>query len=260
MLKLLTALLLTLFCVPTSAQNNVLVLNAYPTGGRTLQFDVDGLDTLRFSANGDTLTLCTKEGNQWKLATGKLDSLTITTCDAANVHEAVDLGLSAMWATCNVGASKPEEWGDLYAWGETSTKDNYSESTYEYYQNQQYEYIGVNICGTKYDAARQQWGTEWRLPTRSEVSELITRCQWTAETRNGVAGYRVTANNGNSIFLPCCGLQTGTERTNTDTGGFYWTGSLDRTTPSSAYNLNFRGYDAEWTASRAYGMALRPVK
>ena len=173
---------------------------------------------------------------------------------------AVDLGLSVLWATCNVGASRPEEYGGFYAWGETTAKGSFTEQNYAFYQNQQYTYIGVNICGTKYDVARQTWGGDWRLPTRSEIRELTTRCKWTAETLNGIKGYRVTGDNGNSIFLPAAGYQNGTTPSEVGVGGFYWSGSLDRSMPSAAYNLNFRGYDADWSASRAYGFSVRPVK
>ena len=179
---------------------------------------------------------------------------------SSDPHEAIDLGLSVKWATCNIGASLPEEYGGLFSWGETIEKDDYSEDSYAFFSNEQYDYIGVNICGTKYDVARTQWGGLWRLPTRSEIQELTSRCTWTAETLNDVQGYRVTGPNGNSIFLPSAGYQNGGSRTETGTGGFYWSGTLDRDMPSAAYNINFRGYDAEWSASRAYGFSVRAVR
>ncbi|MCR4994414.1 MAG: hypothetical protein K6A32_03400 [Bacteroidales bacterium] len=179
---------------------------------------------------------------------------------ATELYEAVDLGLSVCWAAFNIGASSPEEYGDFFAWGETKAKSRYTESSYSYYKKGQYEYIGVNICGTKYDAARQAWGGLWRLPARSEVAELTSQCTWTAETLNGVSGYRVTGPNGNSIFLPAAGYQNGTGRKEVGTGGFYWSGNLDRSMTSTAYNLNFRGYSDDWSANRFYGFSVRAVR
>jgi len=178
---------------------------------------------------------------------------------AAVGHEAVDLGLSVRWASCNVGAENPEDLGGLYAWGETDSKDNYAETNYRYYSGTDYQNIGVNISGTRYDVATTQWGDGWRMPTRSEARELMQRCQWTPETLGGVSGYRVTGPSGRSIFMPSAGQQQTTGRTEAGTCGYYWTGTLCTAMPSSAYNINFRGYDDEWTACRAYGFSVRPV-
>jgi hypothetical protein len=208
------------------------------------------------SAQVYTINIHLKNGK-----TVEMDDVDIDYIDFTNdPYVSVDLGLSVMWAVCNVGASTPEEYGGLYSWGETQEKKDYSEPYYTYYQNEQYQYIGVNICGTQYDVARQSWGEPWRMPTRQEVSELTSKCQWTADTVGDVKGYRVTGPNGNSIFLPSAGYQDGKERKEAGTGGFYWTGTLNRNMTSSAYNINFRGYDAEWSASRAYGFSVRPVR
>lgn len=179
----------------------------------------------------------------------------------SEAHRSVDLGLSVRWAACNVGADAPEALGNLYAWGEVARKRDYAEENYRYYSNGEYQNIGVNICGSiQYDVARLLWGEPWRLPTRGEVRELMEKCQWVADTLNNVAGYRITGPSGRSIFLPSAGCQTGKEREEVGTGGYYWTGSLNTQMPSSAYNLNFQGYDGEWTASRAYGFSIRPVR
>jgi len=175
-------------------------------------------------------------------------------------HGSVDLGLSVRWATCNIGADSPEDYGQLFAWGEVTSKNNYTEASYNYYSDQQYQYIGTNICGTSYDVARQQWGGYWRMPTRSEVSDLTSRCTWQADTLEQVPGYRVTGPSGNSIFLPSTGYQTGTTHEEAGLCGYYWTGTLNRQMPYSAYTLNFRGYDADWSANRFLGFAIRPVR
>ena len=120
----------------------------------------------------------------------------------------MDLGLSVNWATCNIGATKPEECGDYFAWGETSPKDVYTEETYLYYDvanNRKLIDIGTEISGTEHDAARKQWGDDWRMPAEEELYELLRDCLWQWFTINGVNGYKVIGPNGNSIFLPAAG-------------------------------------------------------
>lgn len=260
MRKFLTTLTFVFFCAATLAQENTLVMSIYYNSGDKFQFLAEHVDTMTFTTESDTLLLRSKDGNVWGFAVSLLDSIAFTHAPITNVHEVVDMGLSAMWATTNVGAAEPEGLGGRFAWGETSEKRRYDESNYKFFTNEQYENIGVNICGTKYDVARLQWGDAWRMPTRSEIRELTTQCKWTAETRNGVYGFRVTAPNGNHIFLPATGYQNGTTPSGVGEEGFYWSGSLDRNILSAAYNLNFRGYDSEWTANRSYGMSVRPVK
>lgn len=247
-------------CTTVFAQENTPILTIHRQGGYVLQYAVAHIDTIEFNAARDTLLLLTQDGNRLQQPIAKLDSITFSTIAGNRLHEAVDLGLSVMWATTNIGSLNPEEEGGLFSWGETVPKHDYSESQYVYFGESEYHYIGVNICGTKYDAARQSWGDSWRLPTRSEAAELTGQCTWTKEVRNGMAGYRVTGRNGNHIFLPAAGYQDGTTRLQVGEEGFYWTGTLNRDMPSSAYNINFRGYNAEWTACRAYGIAIRAVK
>lgn len=126
-------------------------------------------------------------------------------------HACVDLGLSVKWATCNVGASSPEQFGNYYAWGETSAKSVFTKGNYRFYDPAaaEYTYIPEEISGTKYDAARANWGGSWRLPTYSECRELEEKCTWVQCTLNGVKGCRVTGPNGNSIFLPWAGFYEG---------------------------------------------------
>lgn len=123
------------------------------------------------------------------------------------VGQVVDLGLSVYWASCNLGAEKPEEYGDYYAWGETKPKSTYTEMNYSYYDNvyAQYINIGNNISGSEYDAATTIIGNDWRTPTESEINELIKNCTWVWMQLNGVNGYMVQGKNGNSLFLPAAG-------------------------------------------------------
>lgn len=170
-----------------------------------------------------------------------------------------DLGLSVLWASYNVGAESAAQTGKYYAWGETTSKRDYSESNYRYYVNDQYQSIGTNICGTKYDAARVLWGEGWRMPSLEEINELTSQCTWTWTTTDGVNGYRVTGPSGASIFLPAAGYNTGTEPTGVGQKGFYWCGTQSAKLLSAAHNINFTGYTGQWTASRAYGFSIRPV-
>ena len=206
----------------------------------------------------DVLLIHLHSGEEVPFSLADVDSVTFVS--SQRVHEAVDLGLSVRWATCNVGATQPEEGGQFYAWGEVAPKAAYTEESYAYYAHDQYQDIGSDISGTAYDVARQAWGGAWRMPTHDEMHELASLCTWTFETLNGVNGYRITAANGNSIFLPSAGYRTGDRLLEQGTGGFYWSGTLSPSMRSSAYNLNFRGYDGEWLASRAYGFSVRPVR
>ena len=172
-----------------------------------------------------------------------------------NGHEYVDLGLSVKWATCNVGASgsKPEDYGDYFAWGETEPKTSYSVSNYSYTDN-------PTTLPLSADAARANWGGSWRMPTRAEQDELREQCTWTWTTQNGVNGYKVTGTDGNSIFLPAAGYRDYSSLNDAGSLGNYWSSSLDSDTPSNAYGLGFySGRVYRFYDYRRYGRSVRPV-
>ena len=178
------------------------------------------------------------------------------------VVEAVDLGLPSglKWANMNVGASSPEDYGDYYAWGETTTKSNYTRDSYQYYRNGSYINIGSNICGTQYDVARTQWGGNWRLPTKAEMQELKKRCTWTWTTYKGVRGCKVTGPNGNSIFLPAAGIGGSTEIYDRGSIGDYWSGTFGESNSDYAYLLRFHSSDHYVDYFyRENGRTVRPV-
>jgi len=185
--------------------------------------------------------------------------------DEPTPGEAIDLGLSVKWASHNVGASSPEDYGGYYAWGETEEKSDYGWDTYKYYNNNTgYINIGSNISGTQYDVAHVKWGGSWRMPTRDEIAELVHNCTWKWTTYNGVKGQLVTGPNGNSIFLPAAGLRYGTDLSGRGSDGGYWSATLDESGYShGAYGLYF--YDVrdyyywydDW--SRISGFSVRPV-
>ena len=134
-------------------------------------------------------------------------------------HEYVDLGLSVKWARCNIGADSPEDYGDYYAWGETSTKSTYTEENSKALGTD----LGSDICGNaSYDAARANWGESWCLPTDLDIRELISECKGEWTTMNGKSGYKFTSKvNGKSIFLPAAGSRFHSSLHSTDTYGLY---------------------------------------
>ena len=191
-----------------------------------------------------------------------------------NGHEYVDLGLSVKWATCNVGASKPEEYGNHYAWGETFTKSSYTTDNSVTWGKK------LNDIGgdPQYDVARKEWGSIWRLPTKAEFEELLRNCTWTWTTLNGINGCKVTSKkNGNSIFLPAAGWRdskkndkiifqpaagwrNGTSLYGQGTYGKYWSSTPRGSNIDYAYKLNFNSGRHDTSPSgRYYGMSVRPV-
>ena len=118
-----------------------------------------------------------------------------------NGHEYVDLGLSVKWATCNIGANKPEEYGDYFAWGEIMPKYIYDSKTCSTGNKPIKDFSG----NPEYDAARAIWGGQWRMPTKDELKELKKKCKFIWTIQQGVSGCQVIGPNGNSIFLPTGG-------------------------------------------------------
>lgn len=175
------------------------------------------LAAIQMAASAQTVNVHFKNGQKVQFNSANVDYVDFSekapdpTVSAGAV---VDLGLSVYWCSCNVGAEAPEEYGDFYAWGETKTKSSYTQDNYSYYDasSGQYIKIGNDICGTEYDAATVNLGSDWRMPTQEEIQELVSKCTWEWTQINSVNGYRVISDNGNSIFLPASGI-------------YYYTGS-----------------------------------
>lgn len=190
----------------------------------------------------------------------------------------IDLGLPSglLWATCNVGADSPEGYGDYFAWGETAKKQVYDWSTYcyctadgdslltltKYNTSEAYGTVdGLTTLQTMDDAATAVAGST-RIPTREDWEELLagTVAEWT--TLNGVGGYRLTAPNGNSLFLPAAGSSNGTELVVAGEYGFYWSASLFTDSPDDAWSFSFLPGDHRIGSFgyRSDGQSIRPVK
>ena len=194
------------------------------------------------------------------------------------VPEAIDLDLPSglKWASFNLGAMKPEDSGDYFAWGETETKDVYSWDTYkwcmgddntftQYCTKSSYGYNsftdGKTVLDLEDDAANVNLGTSWRMPTLAEWMELKENCTWIWTTQNGVNGRLITAQNGNSIFLPAAGFCYGTSLDPTGFNGGYWSSSLSEDYPFVAWSMGFDSVGHIYLRfdQRYYGFSIRPV-
>ena len=187
--------------------------------------------------------------------------------------------MTVKWASCNVGATKPEEYGDYYAWGDTALyykagfaqemqqthwkEEGYFWSTYKWCNGSDdklTKYCSVNNYGNngftdskttldpEDDAAYYKWGGQWRMPTKGEMDDLINMCTWKWYPEdntefNGVAGYKVTSNvdgfEDKFIFLPAAGYRFEKNITNLGTNGYYWSRSLITDNPNKAYGIGF---------------------
>lgn len=190
---------------------------------------------------------------------------------SGNKHEPsgsdVNLGLSVNWANVNVGATAPEDYGDYFAWGEATSKSDYSWSSYKYWNvlsvtlTKYYSVDSKTLLESPDDVAHVKWGNNWRIPTDEEWNELRTKCTWTWSTQNGVSGYRISASNGNSIFLPAAGNRYFLRHHDKGTKGSYWSSSLSMTSSDEAYIVNFDSSNVNMGSNYRYsGLSVRPVR
>jgi hypothetical protein len=177
--------------------------------------------------------------------------------------EPIDLGLSVKWASHNVGAKFQEGYGGYYAWGEVEEKDFYDWKTYKHCDGKQKAChdLGEEISGTEYDVAHVKWGGKWRMPTKEEVDELVTSCDYVWTKVNGVQGVRFLAKNGNTIFFPNSGFRDKGYLSHRGVYGCYWTGTRTANNKhGNAYNLVFIERYKGWQENyRSAGRSVRPV-
>lgn len=194
-------------------------------------------------------------------------------------NEWVDLGLPSgtLWATCNVGASSPEDYGDYFAWGETAPKDYYDWSTYKwcngsndtmtkYCTDSSYGYNGFVDNKTELDpeddAAYVNWGPSWCLPTTEQQRELYEKCSSVWTEQNGVNGCLITGPNGNTLFLPAAGNRWGESLYGAGSWGYYWSRTLDSSYSDYACSLGCNSGGVYWNdyVDRGNGFAVRAVR
>ena len=259
------------------ASSAVTYMRVHTSDGQIIKYDVDLVEYVDF----DSTSAADAEQVEGVTVSGKVGSYTY-----------VDLGLPSgtLWATCNVGASKPTEYGDYFAWGETSPKKSYDWSTYKYMAEgkSSWKYItkyttadgltsGVwydtdgNFIGDSLltllpedDAATANWGAGWRMPTKAEQDELRHGCDWEWTSNfngSGVAGRIGTSlYNGNVVFLPAAGYRIDTCLGLAGYYGYYWSSSLYPDYSVFAYDLDFSDYGIDWFYSSRYdGRSVRAV-
>ena len=191
-------------------------------------------------------------------------------------HEWVDLGLPSgtLWATCNIGADSPEEYGEYFAWGETEPKDYYDWSTYKWCEGTDdtiTKYCIDSIHGTvddkaeldpEDDAAYVNWGSSWRMPSGEQLTELRRNCSWTWTSVNGVNGQLVTGPNGKTIFFPAAGIRCNESLNEAGSYGYYWTRQVGPNISNAAIDLYFHtGYAGYWyNGYRDFGLNVRAVR
>ena len=276
----LTSMLMFL-CIPTSAQEIVvghiddadsIFFNSAHYDGLGITSLDDIIDKLpgaerqddgSITVNGKHITRILINGKQW-----------------FPEHEYVDLGLSVKWATCNVGASKPDENGEYFAWGETNSKEEYDWPSYKHCAGRSWDSMIKYNCDKKYgqdgytddktilesqdDAASVNWGGSWRMPTMEELQELIDNCNWTWTTQNGKAGYMATSKKpgfeGHSIFLPAAGDHMGSVPRSAGKMGAYLSSSLDTDCPEYAnYLFLTEEHVIGQKVQRFIGSSVRPI-
>lgn len=226
--------------------------------------------TIRFYDTDDNLILeKSKTGDSFYNAFTNYALVNLGVIEVAAVtptHEYVDLGLSVKWATCNVGATKPEEYGDYFAWGETSPKTTYAEDWSNYFDTNDggltfikyYKDGGLTTLEPANDAAHVNWGGNWRMPTKAEFEDLQNICTWNWTQKNGINGYEVKGPNDNTIFLPASG--DGSLPYSVGFDGYYWSSSRFEYNSSSAGNLVFSSGGMDWSEFGRYrGLSVRPV-
>ena len=243
----------------------------------------DNRFTITATANGNPVRTGTVTISLTDLTDGALSTSVTVIQDNMNEpyhngHECVDLGLSVRWATCNVGANKPENYGSYYGWGEYESKSRYTWTEYRFCVGENpvrlSKYNTASMRGAidnkttlepSDDAAQVKWGGGWRTPTYAEYQELISECTWTWTQQNGVNGYKINSNKPgftqNYIFMPAAGMYYDKDLNDPGSIGAYWSSSLDSSNPTSAWEFNFddMSYSTGTKYGRDCGRSVRPV-
>ena len=225
-----------------------------------------------------SLVSCTKDDNK----ASDEQNLIENGRPSYNGHDYMDMGLPSgtKWATCNIGANKPEQYGNYYSWGETEPKKSYSWRNYLNVLDASFkdqntcgterdplkEFVYPNfktLAGTVYDVAHVKWGGSWVMPSDAQFHELFNEdhCTLGWVTQNGVNGFKVTSLvNGNSLFFPAAGDMFDDELTDEGSFGSYWSAT---STENSTFRANTQTFhnndDRDGHYSRYIGMTVRAV-
>ncbi len=233
----------------------------YESSSHTVSFNFDLTNGNSFETDPTFFCAYVWDGENYCLGNIKEVEIKKGGCPDDNHPHAIDLGLPSgtKWSCCNVGASRPEGYGGLYAWGETKSKEVFTWKTYQYGSSSvNVVNIGSDISGTRYDAATAIWGAQWRMPTEEQIKELQNNCSKEWISLNGIEGAKLTGPNNNNIFIPAAGFRqneinkTGVARC--------WASSVYK----SQYQANFFEYYS-WNKKgsghtvRYEGMSVRPV-
>ena len=230
-----------------------------------------GYTFTNWTVNGSTVST---NANYTFTVTGNRTLVAHFSYNSSGGHEYVDLGLPSglLWATCNVGADAPEDYGEYFAWGETTPKSYYSWDTYAFSDddgnitkyNTNSDFGPVDNLTTllpEDDAATANWGSGWRMPTIEEWQELYNNTTHTFVEQNGVLGELFTGWNGNTLFLPAAGYRGNGSLYSAGSYGYYWSSSLSTDTPGSAWLLGFNSdLYLMYYYYRYYGLSVRPVR
>ena len=177
-------------------------VNVHMIGNKVYEHYYEDMDYVEFSkdyVDVHTIDVHTRKEVVYGYPKIGIDYIDFST-STPHMEPAVDLGLSVYWASCDLGADRPEDIGDFFAWGETSTKTVFTQENYQYYDANTLQYIdiGSDISGTQYDAATVNLGSDWRMPTEAEIRELKDSCTWEWPDQYGC---KITGKNGNYIYL-----------------------------------------------------------
>ena len=242
-----------------STEQNPTVLDSHTNDGKGLGSFTSNLENLTenttyyvrayatitegITTYGNEVSFTTLDPNYEEVETGEI-----------NGHAYVDLGLSVKWTTCNVGANSPEEYGQYFAWGETSPKTEFTEENSLTNKKHMEDFSGDE----QYDAAAANWGGGWRMATSDEYTELINDCTWVLVENEG---YKVTGPNGNSIFIPTSGFYNGSSFDNS--GTYSWSSTpcneYDNDEQSKAFCIYADFIFVSNLADRYVGATVRPV-
>ena len=247
--------LVTLACdamLPASANESVAFFAALPQG--TLR---SGVAVTIYDGNYKIGEIHVLEGDSAQATRNLIKYFAPVEITMFDIYEEVDLGLpsSLRWATCNIGANTPEEYGDYIAWAEAFPKAEYTSANYSFGS------YNPTVLEPANDAATIRWSYGWRMPTKEEWEELYNNTTVTWAQENGVNGRLFTANNGNTLFLPAAGYYNGSSLYDEGIYGEYWSSSLYSDNSTMAWKLFFNS-DNRYTSSsiRYMGLSVRAVR